>query len=59
MADMGQKCISTRWVIMEKYKDNKMIIKTCLVAHGYEEDKHNLKTDSQSCSHEATHLVVE
>ena len=44
--DIGKKCISTRWVIMEKFKKKKKIMRACLVAHGYEEDSHNLKTDS-------------
>ena len=35
---MGQKCLSTKWMITEKSKDNKKIIKACLVAHGYEHE---------------------
>ena len=33
-------------------------MKACLVAHGYEEDSHNLKTDSPICSCEAMHIVM-
>ena len=29
--DIGQKCISTRWIIMEKFKDKKKIMKAHLV----------------------------
>ena len=56
--DIGQKCISTRWVITEKFKDKKKIMKAYRVAHGYEEDSHNMKTDSPICSHEAMHIVM-
>ena len=55
---MGQKCISTRWVIMEKSKDNKKIMKACLVTHGYEENLHNLEADSSTYSCEAMHLIM-
>ena len=44
MPDIGQKFISTRWVITEKFKDKRK-------PHGYEEDSHNLKNDSPTCSH--------
>ena len=37
----------------EKFKDNKKIMKACLVSRGYEGDLDNLKTDSQTCSCEA------
>ena len=33
-------------------------MKVCLVACGYEEDSHNLKTDSPTCSREAMHIVM-
>ena len=33
-------------------------MKACLVAHGYEEASHNLKTDSPTCSCEAMHIVM-
>ena len=33
-------------------------MKTCLVAHGYEEDSHDQKTDSPTCSHEAVYCNV-
>ena len=41
---------------MEKFKDKRKIMKACLVVCGYEEDSHNLKTDSPTCSHEAMHI---
>ena len=43
VSDIGQKYISTREGITEKSKDNKKIMKACLVTHGYEEHLHNLK----------------
>ena len=33
-------------------------MKTCLVACGYEEDLHDLKTDSPTCSHEAMSIFM-
>ena len=42
--DIRQKCISTRWVIMEKFKDKRKIMKARIVAWDYEVDSHNLKT---------------
>ena len=56
--DIGQKCISTRWVITEKFKDKRNIMKAHLVVCGYEEDSHNLKTDSPTCSCEAMRIVT-
>ena len=56
LPDIGQEWISTRWVITEKSKDNK-IMKVCLVAHGYE-DLYNLKTDSLTCIYEDMCLVM-
>ena len=51
--DIGQKCISTK-----KFKDKRKIMKAHLIAHGYEGDSHDLKTDSQTCSHEAMCIVM-
>ena len=56
--DINQKCISTKWIIMEKFKDKKKIIKVHLVARGYKENSHNLKTDSPTCSCEAMRIVM-
>ena len=33
-------------------------MKTHVVAHGYEEDSHNLKTDSPTFSREVMHIVM-
>ena len=56
--DFGLKWISIRWVIMEKFKDKMKITKACLVARGYKENSHNLKTDCPTCSHEAVCIVM-
>ena len=56
--NIGQKCISTRLIIMEKFKDERKIIKVHLVAHGYEEDSHNLKTNSPTCNCKVMHIVM-
>lgn len=36
VADCGQSCISTRWVITEKIKQEKVVVKARLVARGFE-----------------------
>ena len=56
--DIGQKCISTRWIITGKFKYKRKIMKAHLVACGYEEDSHNLKTDSSTCSRETMLIVL-
>ena len=56
--DIGQKCISIRWVITEKFEDKRKIMKAYFVTHGYEEDSQELKIDSPTCSHEAMCIVM-
>ena len=48
--DTGQRRISTKWVITEKIKKEKKIIKARLVARGFEEKLENTRTDSLTCS---------
>ena len=48
--DTGQRRISTKWVITEKIKNEKKIIKARLVARGFEEKLENTRTDSPTCS---------
>ena len=43
---------------MEKFKDKRKIMKAYLITCGYEEDLHNLKTDSPTCSHETMCFVM-
>ena len=52
----GQKTISSRWVMTEKYKDGEKIMKARLVARGYEESS-NLRKDSPTCSREGRRMV--
>ena len=48
--DEGQSCISTRWVITEKYKEGKKVVKARLVARGFEENNlSSLRKDSPTC----------
>jgi hypothetical protein len=53
----GQKLISSRWVLSEKYNDGEKIMKARLVARGYEENSDNLRKDSPTCSREGRRLV--
>ena len=39
--DVGQRLISVRWVITQKFKNNKMIYKASLLARGFEEENLN------------------
>ena len=55
--DVGQTCISLRWVITPKVIDNKPSVKARLVARGFEETK-DFKTDSPTCSREGTRLAL-
>ena len=53
----NQQTISSRWIITEKFKDGKKIVKAHLVARGFEEDSSNFTKDSPTCSCECRHLV--
>ena len=56
--DRGQESMSVRWVITEKVKSNKTVVKARLVARGFEEESINLKKDSPTCSKEAVRLAI-
>ena len=48
--DRSQKVVSVRWVIFQKFKDNKMKYKAHLVARGFEEDNlSSICKDSPAC----------
>ena len=47
--DMGQWCISVRWVLSQKVKNGENITKARLCARGFEEVK-DFPTDSPCCS---------
>lgn len=53
----GQKTVSSRWIITEKFKEGKRIVKARLVARGFEEDSSEMVKDSPTCSRECLRLV--
>ena len=56
--DVGQDAISVRWVVTEKMKSGRPIVKARLVARGFEEDTVSLRKDSPTCSKEAVRLAL-
>ena len=56
--DLGQKCISVRWVVTEKVKGGQVVTKARLVARGFEENTSNLQKDSPTCSREAVRILI-
>ena len=56
VADIGQECISLRWVLKDKIDDEgKTICKARLCARGFEEEQ-DFRTDSPTCSREGIRL---
>jgi len=56
--DVGQKCISTRWVCSLKSTPDGIIPKARLVARGFEEFTANIQKDSPTCAHESLRLII-
>ena len=54
----GQEIITVRWVVTEKIKDGKTVVKARLVARGFEENTDSLRKDSPTCSKEAVRLAI-
>ena len=54
--DRGQRRVSTKWVMTEKFKENIRLVKARLVARGFEENLKNTRTDSPTCSRQALRL---
>lgn len=50
--DVGQKAISTRWIVTEKVKGGEKICKARLVARGFEEEMAEWEKDAPTCSAE-------
>ena len=50
--DLGQKAISTRWIVTEKVKEGKKICKARLVARGFEEEMAEWEKDAPTCNAE-------
>ena len=57
--DEGQIGVSCRWVITEKYKDGKRLVKARLVARGFEEAEVNeIRKDSPTCGKDSLRLCL-
>lgn len=57
--DLGQKCVSTRWVCTLKETTNGVVPKAQLVARGFEEvNTQELQKDSPTCASESLRLVL-
>ena len=54
----NQSVISSRWVFTEKTTKDESGIKARLVARGFEESKHELRTDSPTCSKQGLRSVL-
>ena len=50
--DVGQRIISTRWIVTEKVKEGKKICKARLVARGFEEEMAEWEKDAPTCNAE-------
>ena len=56
--DTGQKILSSRWVITEKIKDGKKIVKARLVVRGFEEEGESEGIDSPTCKPEVLKIAL-
>ena len=56
--DEGQERMSTTWVITDKMKNKEVITKARLVARGYEEEKHNIRSDSPTCMKNSVRMLL-
>ena len=56
--DMGQKAISTRWIVTEKLKGEEKICKARLVARGFEEEMAEWEKDAPTCNAELLKLCL-
>ena len=50
--DVGQRAISTRWIVTEKVKEGEKICKARLVARGFEEEIAEWEKDAPTCNAE-------
>jgi hypothetical protein len=53
----NMSCVSSRWILTEKYIDGQKTIKARLVARGFEEDSSNMTKDSPTCTKESLRIV--
>ena len=56
--DVGQKCISTRWICSLKELPSGVIPKARLVARGFEDHHVDIQTDSPTCATESIRTVL-
>lgn len=54
----NEKLITTRWVHSEKYVNGEPIIKSRLVARGFQEENSDLPTDSPTCTKEGLRISL-
>ena len=54
----GQRTVSSRWVLTEKFKDGEKKVKARLVARGFEEADIELIVESPTCTKESVRLVM-
>ena len=54
--DVGQSCISCKWVITSKVKNDAEIVKARLVARGFKEKTNTARTDSPTCSRQSLRM---
>ena len=54
--DFNQPRISTKWIFTQKVKEGRKVIKARLVARGFEEKIHNVRTDSPTWSRQALRM---
>ena len=54
----GQKKITTRWVLTERFANGKKKIKARLVAQGFKEDSSEILKDSPTCTTESLRFIL-
>ena len=54
----NQDCISVRWVNTVKFVNGKRVVKSRLVARGFEEKQGSLLTDSATCAKESLKILL-
>ena len=55
--ECGQPFVTCKWVITEKMKNGEKVVKARLVARGFEENIHNARTDSPTCSRQSLNIA--
>ena len=58
VVDVGQRVISVRWVVTDKFKNGSLETKARLVARGFEEVSTEMRKDSPTCSRESIFLLI-